>query len=195
MSNDIETGEFSFANHPDNVRVIYGPSITIFEVSYLYPVGVYQLPNLIWGCTVKIIHQGKWKITVIIRDIATDHTTTIEEPRDFMGRAIENRIRKYRGMTDWEYLTAVRKYDWLPDEFMGGKQAERYTALYETYTPTYSKDDSCWVYESEGNRSPLYPSTVQPSFAHFREFIQSTIAPLDEDEPHPNETGEYGDDE
>lgn len=182
MTNDIETGEFSFANHPDNVRVIYGPSVTIFEVKYSYPVGVYQLPGPIWGCTVKIIYQGKWKITAIIRDIATDHTTTIEEPRDFMGRAIENVIRKCRRMTDWEYLTVVRKHDWLPDGFMGGKQAERYTALCETYTTIYSKDNSCWVYNSENHQSPLYRSDTKPSFGHFREFVILSIAPLDKDD-------------
>ena len=196
MSANFEYSEFSFEGTPDNFRVQYGPSVTIFGIKYLYPVGVYELPDSIMGCMVKIIHQNKWKMIVIIRDIATDHVTTLEIDRDFMGPAIENRIRKYRGMTDWEYLTTIRGCTYLPEDFMGGKEAQRYTALHETYTPTYSKDDSCWVYDSELNQSPLYRSDVKPSFGHFREFVILSIAPLDEDdEPHPNEAGEYGDDE
>jgi hypothetical protein len=186
-----ETGEFSFEGNPDNVRVQYGPSVTIFGIKYTYPVGVYELPDSIMGCMVKIIHQNKWKMIAIIRDIATDHVTTLQIDRDFMGWAIENRIRKYRGMTDWEYLDTIRGYNWLPEEFMGGKKAQQYTALHETYTTTYSKDNSCWVYDSEHHQSPLYRSDTKPSFGHFREFVILSIAPVDEDSTSDDDDTDY----
>ena len=194
MNANRETGEFSFANNPVNNRPspFAGPLLIIFGNEYrVMRYGVYEIPVPIDGCMVKTIWQNTYEMTAVVRDIATDHHETITVGYTWMGGAIENRIRKYRGVSDYDYLRNTLAQDWLPEWLQGDKDVGgTFDAMYETYSVIYSKDDTCWVYDSDHHQSGLYPSTITPSVQHFRDWVISTI-----DEPHPSETGEYGDDE
>jgi len=178
MNYNFETGEFSFANNPVNNRPSpsAGPELKIFGKEYrVMQYGVYEIPEPIQGCMVKTIWQNTYEMTAIVRDIATDHATTITVGYTWMGGFIQNQIRKYRGVSDYDYLRNTLEQNWLPELLEGEPGIIKFDAMHETYRVIYSEDDTCWVYDSEHHQSGLYPSTIEPNYDHFREWVISTI--------------------
>jgi hypothetical protein len=178
MTYNFETGEFSFANNPVNNRPspFAGPELEIFGKKYqVMQYGVYEIPEPIQGCMVKTIWQNTYEMTAVVRDIATDHATTLTVGHTWMGGFIQNQIRKYRGVSDYDYLRNTLKQNWLPEWLQGDADEMEFEAMYETYRVIYSKDDTCWAYDSESSQSGLYPSTTKPSAQHYRKLEISTI--------------------
>jgi len=174
MSKQIQHSGFKFAANDKRAKLYTGPLLKIF--GDIYPIiayGVYEIPEPIQGCMVKIIWLVD-DITAVVRDIATDHATTLTFG---YGNAmiIENQIQKYRAVSDYDYLLNTLGLDWLPEWMQGDADEMKFHAMHETYRVIYSKDDTCWVYDSEHHQSGLYPSTIKPSIEHFRDYVISTI--------------------
>jgi hypothetical protein len=176
MSKQIQHSGFKFAANDKRAELFTGPELKIFGKEYrVMQYGVYEIPEPIRGCMVKTIWQNTYEMTAIVRDIATDHATTLTVGYTWMGGFIQNQIRKYRGVSDYDYLRDTLKLNWLPEWLQGDKDEMEFEAMYETYRVIYSKDDTCWVYDSESSQSGLYPSTIKPNYDHFREWAISTI--------------------
>jgi len=175
MSKQIQHSGFKFAPYDNRAEQYTGPLLKIFGNQYqIIAYGVYEIPEPIQGCMVKIIWLAD-DITAVVRDIATDHTTTLTVGHGWMGRFIQNQIRKYRGVSDYDYLRNTLEQDWLPEWLQGDTDEMEFSAMYETYRVIYSNDDTCWIYDSESVQSGLYPSTIKPNYDHFREWAISTI--------------------
>ncbi|CAB4216976.1 hypothetical protein UFOVP1490_1, partial [uncultured Caudovirales phage] len=150
--------------------------LSIFGVHYDYFGTVYELPASINGCVVKIIDDGTWEMTAIIRDIATDHTTKLLTNRFSIDDDIEMAICRYRTVSNWHYIATIKNQRYMPRSMFGKID---YTVMYESqYQEFYvqrSSDKSCWMYDSESLESGIFPNTVQPSAAHFTEWVLSNI--------------------
>ena len=172
----FDFGDFKFIpgpKWPEKQR-----QLSIFGHLYDYFDTVYELPVPINGCTVKIIDggDGTWELTAVIRDIATDHTTTLKTNRFSIDEKIEMAICRYRRVSDWHYLAMIRNRRDMPTSMQGEiERAVMYESQYQEFYVQYSSDKSCWMYTSDSLDSDIFPSTAQPSAAHFTEWVISNI--------------------
>jgi hypothetical protein len=168
-------------------------TINILGATFHYTGDTYQLPPPIMECAIEIFHTTPGKIIALVRDEVTKGVKTIvwnHDPNPIHGLAaiqcapaefedaIEDAARKYRNYSDYEFIYNICRCDYLPLEHTANDNAQKwYYGLNRTFNIVHSKDGSCWVYEDDdtGYQSPLYPSTILASVAHFTQWAVSTV--------------------
>lgn len=170
----FDFGEFKFTPGPK--PAVKQKQLSIFGEHYDYFGTVYELPASINGCVVKIIDDDTWEMTVIIRDIATDHTTKLLTNHFSIDDDIEMAICRYCRVSNWHYIATIKNWRYMPKSMFGEiERAVMYESQYQEFYVQHSIDKSCWMYDGGSLESGIFPSTVQPSAAHFTEWVLSNI--------------------